>query len=127
LKSAPTAWKEAATKYEWKSRAEAWDLFNLANDEQAEEKARLEARLTRRRLFTAFEKKLSEMIENLDTTNPKASDVTAALKLFSEGMRLEHNDVPASKSEVSGPDGSELIIKVRYGNENETEDNAADQ
>jgi len=100
-------WYEVAQQWEWRVRAEAWDVEQIriqreALAQEAQERRqreaaeREEAREQRRALLKGFLGRLSEALVNFPDT-AKLDELTKATKMVVGELRAEYNDLPIQR------------------------------
>lgn len=90
---------EVSKEWEWQERAEAYDMYLTVVDREAEEKARVEARSTRRRIIGAIGEIFESKIPDLKDEDLSWRSAAEMLRTLGDQSRLEYNDVPAQKIE----------------------------
>jgi len=86
-------WYEAAKQWSWKSRAEAWDMMNLAEAEKELEEWKVKSRKARREVLDAALNKSFEALDLIDPANldkqPGIGEVTNAIVRIVDSLRNE--------------------------------------
>ena len=101
--SAPTSWREAAEQYQWRDRAQAWDVAQRLKRLQAEDEVRRRNRERRLALLNGLLARVSEAVLKLEAEDAKWSDVTAAVRVAVQELRHEYGeDVTTVKVEAAG-------------------------
>lgn len=105
-------WYAIATRYDWINRAICYDDF--VSDYQFNAYARERSISKRARISM-----LNELKDLLVAHLPKLSEADLSAKTLIEGVRIvaqelraEYDDMPRSRSEVSGPRGGPVDVKV---------------
>lgn len=101
-RSYPISWTNAASKWKWRERAEAWDAQERIERLKREEREREESRQRRIRTLNALMTKVQLATLSLDPESAKWSDVTAAVRATVQELRHEYEgDVKKVKVEQS--------------------------
>jgi hypothetical protein len=109
----PKAWTEAISKWQWKARADAFDRHEVARRQQDYEEERLRDREIRRQILGAARVKLVEALNLLDPGTANWANVSAWIKMLNEEQRIELDDQPAQRQEISDS-GGKLVVEVVY-------------
>jgi len=113
---APTAWDKAASEWNWKTRAEAWDMLEVerkaaaaalqqAKEEAEKEQERQEWRLKRKQLAQGLFAKTAAALNSIGSENPIAnlSQVANTVKIALGELRAEFDDMPTQRAEFTKP------------------------
>jgi hypothetical protein len=131
----PNSWRTAAEKWEWKVRAEAWDMREARREAAAvaawkerewaeEEQARIEWRAKRKQLAQGLFSKAAEALTKLgkDESIGTLSQVANTVKIVLGELRAEFDDLPTQRGEFTGPGGGPIeITAVPYAEDELTE------
>lgn len=90
--SAPTSWREAAERWQWEDRAEAWDIGQRLERLKEEDEARRKSRERRLAVLNAVMARASDALVKLKADDARWSDVIAAIRLAVQELRHEYGD-----------------------------------
>ncbi len=90
--SPPNSWFINFDKYNWKTRAEAWDDHQRHKDRVENEKARQKARKARAELIMAGIEKCKKAVDVVDPASAKFGEIMAGIKTLNEQARIEFGD-----------------------------------
>lgn len=90
--SAPTSWREAADRWQWEDRAEAWDIHQRLERLKEEDEARRKSRERRIALLNAVMARASDALVKLKADDARWSDVMTAIRLAVQELRHEYGD-----------------------------------
>lgn len=96
------AWYQRSQQYEWWARAAAWDIEQQEQRRRAFEEAAREDKLERIRLLREYRNKLERALRALMPETAEWKDVTAGLKMVTDELRNEYDDLPTQPIELSG-------------------------
>jgi len=92
IRNVPSSWRNAFDKYDWKQRAEAWDLNEQKKIRKENEKLRQRARDERKKLILEGIAKLREGLQCCDPESAKFGEIMTGIKTLSNQARLEFGD-----------------------------------
>jgi len=114
--NAPMVWRNAADKWNWKARAESWDMqeaqnraaaaaLQQAKEEAEKERERQEWRLKRKQLAQGLFAKAAAALNSVGGDNPIAnlSQVANTVKIVLGELRAEFDDMPTQRAELTKP------------------------
>lgn len=104
VNSAPLEWLQTAEKWNWRKRAEAWDLAEIDRERAEYQIMAREAKRKRLKAIEKFRAKINSSIQRMGTDN-KMGEITGALRTLHELERLEYGE-STSKAEVKVSEGS---------------------
>jgi hypothetical protein len=93
-----------SSQYEWVKRAEAWDEHQRALDAREYEIARREAKQSRLRALHDLQGLVIDAIGKLTAqaiAQGEFADIVRASKMIWEQQRIEYDEVPASKTDIT--------------------------
>lgn len=90
--SAPTSWRDAADRWQWSERAEAWDFQLRLERLKEEDEARLESRKRLIALLNGVMARASDALLKLQANDARWGDVMVAIRLAVQELRHEYGD-----------------------------------
>lgn len=112
----PNSWNINSDKWNWKARAEAWDMLEVerkaaaaalqqAKEEAEKERERQEWRLKRKQLAQGLFAKAAAALNSIGTATPLAnlSQVANTVKIALGELRAEFDDMPTQRAEFTKP------------------------
>jgi len=121
----PNSWRLNADKWEWKARAEAWDMHEVearaaaaalqqAKEDAERERERQEWRLKRRQLAQGLFAKAAAALNSVGGENPIAnlSQVANTVKIVLGELRAEFDDLPTQRGINFNLDPEKLATKT---------------
>lgn len=111
------AWYRAAVQWEWKKRADAWDVAERERLEEEREALRLEDRAARIEILKAARFKLVQALDKLKPEDASWTEVYSGLKMVNGELRAEHDDEPKQRVEakIEHAGQVDLTVKVLKG------------
>lgn len=110
-KSVPSSWRNAAKKYRWEDRAEAWDAqeaIRIRTERAAEERRLREAAMQNRRgMLGAMENILARTMQDYMGGSSKTADpqdvmrLMTAMEKLNRDSRLEFGDMPKQEIDLN--------------------------
>ena len=113
--SAPTSWREAADRWRWLERAEAWDVQQRLERLREEDEARRKSREQRLAILNGVLMRASSALVRLNPDEARWGDVIAAVRLAVQELRHEYGeDVTTVKVEAAGviPEWAATVIQM---------------
>jgi hypothetical protein len=108
----PKTWADAALKWRWYDRAQAWDAELARELRDAEKDDKLKQRETRKLLLEVYTQKLVDGIANLDPKKSGWRTITDGLNMVLTQSRIENDDEPTQRRliqvEPANPQDDEL-------------------
>lgn len=95
--STPGAWDEAAKKWNWRKRAEAYDLTQLKQEFGDMELMILTERKRRLKIYDDALGKIAKRLETVDLNEVSLQQLIAALRILSVQQRADLNDTPEQR------------------------------
>lgn len=104
------SWKEAAEKWHWKARAQAWDDSETERRREEWEEERQGEKRERIQIWRAYRAKLLQALATIDIKEAKWYDITQGLKISMESLAGEYDDLPTQHHEIGGaPEGGRKV------------------
>lgn len=113
--SPPSAWTNAAKKWNWRQRASAYDLTQLKQEFADLEARVLERRKRRLELQDKLLERLNTALENIKTDDLSIGAAVAALRTLSEQQRIDLDDTPQQRGNQDASTGITNIQVVISG------------
>lgn len=97
----PNRWYQIANDYNWRDRAAAWDVFQIAEKRREFADEAQEDKRTRLRIIKGARNKLLQALDQLDPSTAKFPEVFSALKVVMDELRSEYDDQPTQRHKLS--------------------------
>lgn len=113
--SAPTSWREAAERWRWLERADAFDVQQRLARLKDEDEARRKSREQRLAILNGVLLRASTALVRLDPEEARWGDVIAAVRLAVQELRHEYgDDVTTVKVEAAGvlPEWATTVMQM---------------
>lgn len=111
-RSIPGAWSDAAQKWEWDRRFEAWKLQEIQRKKEEFRLDRLRRRERRHRLLEDGFDRLEQMLGEMDFAEASVNELARLFKTLYENERSEFDDEPATRLKLEGEDGQAPTINI---------------
>lgn len=89
-KSAPTSWRNNASRWQWEERALAWDEYQAQERRKLELEAMEKSREQRIALLNATFSRAFEALRTAQVANARLGEVTAAIRMVVQELRREY-------------------------------------
>jgi len=99
-----------STKNNWTERAAQYDDYLREQDRKAYEKERKKARTERFKIIRGLKTKLAQSLQTLDPEQISVSELIRLAQLVLNEERMEFDDLPIHRKEISGKDGGPITI-----------------
>jgi hypothetical protein len=109
----PSTWRDIADKWQWKRRAAVWDAEEQQKRREQYDQDRAEDHEARVMVLKVLRSKLMQRLQNLKPDEIGPALLVNAMKMVTQELRAEYDDLPVQRIDVENMTDEELRAIAR--------------